>query len=319
MKHFLILLLLTSSLFASAQKIDRKQLLSDVEILSSDVYEGRETGSKGNILAANYIVGRFKKIGLSFYQDSFKHPFTFNNRKGNPVKGTNLMGYVKGRSKNVIVIGAHYDHIGITDSQINNGADDNASGVAGLLAMAEYFKHHKPKNTLLFIAFDAEEMGLQGSYSYIKNPVLDGKRIKMMINMDMISHNDKGELYAAGSHKNPEFREILKEADEDTGIKILFGHDDLKLGKEDWTMQSDQGPFAQKNIPFIYFGVEDHKDYHRPTDEYKNINQEFFYGASNAIINSTIQLDKNLKRINKNIDPVLQRTLKDKMIMKKGQ
>ena len=159
MKHLLILFLLTSSLFASAQKIDRKQLLNDIEILSSDVYEGRETGSKGNILAANYIVSRFKKIGLSFYQDSFKHPFTLNNRKGNPVKGTNLMGYVKGRSKNVIVIGAHYDHIGITDSQINNGADDNASGVAGLLAMAEYFKHHKPKNTLLFIAVQQEFIG----------------------------------------------------------------------------------------------------------------------------------------------------------------
>jgi Zn-dependent M28 family amino/carboxypeptidase len=318
-KYSLILLLLTSTLFASAQKIDRKQLLGDVEILSSDVYEGRKTGSKGNELASNYIVSRFKKIGLSFYQDSFKHPFNFNNGKGNPVKGTNLMGYVKGRSKNVIVVGAHYDHIGITDSLINNGADDNASGVAGLLAMAEYFKHHKPRNTLLFIAFDAEEMGLQGSYSYIKNPVLDGNRIKLMINMDMISHNDKGELYAAGAYKNPEFKEILKEADEDTGIKILFGHDDPKLGKEDWTMQSDQGPFAQNNIPFIYFGVEDHKDYHKPTDDYQNINKDFFYGASNAILNSTIQLDRNLKRINRNIDPAFQRTLKDKIIMKKVQ
>lgn len=318
MKKLLILFLLSTSLYASAQRIDRTQLLSDVETLSSDKFEGRKTGTAGNKMAADYIVNRFKKIGLSFYQDSFKHPFTFNNRKGEELKGTNLIGYIKGRSKNVILISAHYDHIGITNSEINNGADDNASGVAGLLAMAEYFKHHKPKNTLLFIAFDAEEMGLQGSYSYIKNPVLEGDRIKMIINMDMISHNDKGELYAAGAFKNPEIKNILKDADKDTGIKILFGHDDPKLGKDDWTMQSDQGAFAQNNIPFVYFGVEDHKDYHKPTDEFKNINPDFFYSASNAILNSVIKLNKQLRKINKNLAPDFQRTLKDKMIMEKN-
>ncbi|MEO8794317.1 MAG: M20/M25/M40 family metallo-hydrolase [Daejeonella sp.] len=318
MKKLLFLFLLSASLSASAQRIDRSQLLSDVETLSSDKFEGRKTGTVGNKMAADYIVNRFKKIGLSFYQDSFKHPFTFTNRKGEELKGTNLIGYIKGRSKNVILISAHYDHIGITNSEINNGADDNASGVAGLLAMAEYFKHHKPKNTLLFIAFDAEEMGLQGSYAYIKNPVLDGDRIKMIINMDMISHNDKGELYAAGAFKNPEIKNILKDADKETGIKLLFGHDDPKLGKDDWTMQSDQGAFAQNNIPFVYFGVEDHKDYHKPTDEFKNINPDFFYGASNAILNSVIKLNKQLRKINKNLAPDFQRTLKDKMIMEKN-
>ncbi|WP_051189601.1 M20/M25/M40 family metallo-hydrolase [Daejeonella oryzae] len=319
MKKLLVLLLLSSSFYACAQKINRNQLLKDVETLSSDIYEGRKTGSSGNIQAANYIVSRFKNIGLSFYQDSFKHPFTVKTQKGPVIKGTNLIGYIKGRTDHVIIISAHYDHIGITDSLINNGADDNASGVAGLLAMAEYFKKHKPKNTLLFIAFDAEEMGLQGAYAYIKNPVLDGKRIKMIINLDMISHNDKGELYAAGSYKNPEIKSVIKGADKDTGVKILFGHDDPKLGRNDWTMQSDQGPFAQDNIPFIYFGVEDHKDYHKPSDEYQNINADFFYGASNAILNSTIKVDKRLKRIKFNTDSAFQKTLKDKMIMEKDQ
>ncbi|MDB5014636.1 MAG: peptidase, partial [Daejeonella sp.] len=153
-------LILTLALFCSAyaangQNIDRKQLLRDVEILSSDVYEGRKTGTIENGMAAKYIIERFKNIGLTFYQDSFKHPFLFKSKTSENLKGTNLIGYIKGRKKDVIVITAHYDHIGIIKNLINNGADDNASGVAGLLAIAEYYKKHKPKNTLLFIAFDA--------------------------------------------------------------------------------------------------------------------------------------------------------------------
>jgi Zn-dependent M28 family amino/carboxypeptidase len=318
MKKILILAALFASVNVSAQNINRKQLLKDVEILSSDVYEGRKTGTRENQMAANYIVSRFKDIGLNFYQDSFKHPFTFKSPQGKTLNGTNLIGYIKGKSDRVIVISAHYDHIGITNYRINNGADDNASGVAGLLAVATYFKDHKPHNTLMFIAFDAEEMGLQGAYSFIKNPVLDGSRIKMIVNLDMISHNDKGELYAAGAFKNPVLKTVLKNADQETGVKILFGHDDPKLGKDDWTMQSDQGPFAQNNIPFLYFGVEDHQDYHKPTDEYRNINKEFLYGASQAVLNSVIRVDRQLKKIIRKLKPAVQPTLKDKMIMKEN-
>ncbi|NEU09439.1 M28 family peptidase [Flavihumibacter sp. R14] len=309
-----MMLSLFASATVSAQNINRKQLLKDVEILSSDVYEGRKTGTVENRMAANYVVSRFKEIGLNFYQDSFKHPFTFQTRNKKTMNGTNLIGYIKGRSDRVIIVGAHYDHVGITNSLINNGADDNASGVAGLLAIATYFKQHKPDNTLMFIAFDAEEMGLQGAFSYLKNPVIDVSRIKMMINMDMISHNDKGELYAAGAFKTPVLKKVMEDADKDTGAKILFGHDDPKLGNNDWTMQSDQGPFAQNNIPFLYFGVEDHQDYHKPTDEYRNINKDFFYGASQAILNSVIRVDKQLKKVMKSIQPS-PKSLKDKMIM----
>ena len=301
MKPLMLFLCLLASVTVSAQNVDRKQLLRDVEILSSDVYEGRKTGTKENQMAADYIAGRFKDLGLNYYQDSFKHPFSFVTRSKKKVDGTNLVGYIKGKSDRVIIIGAHYDHVGISNSLIYNGADDNASGVAGLLAIAAYYKEHKPDNTLFFIAFDAEEMGLQGAYAYLKNPVIDASRIKMMINMDMISHNDKGELYAAGTFKNPVLKKILKDADKNTGVKIIFGHDDPKLGRDDWTMQSDQGPFAQNNIPFLYFGVEDHKDYHQPSDEYQNINKDFFYGASQAILNSVISSDKQLKKVIKGL------------------
>ncbi len=297
MKKLIKILLIFSIYSANAQNINRQILLNDIETLSSDKYEGRKTGSRGNALAAEYIINRFKEIGLKSYNRDFKHPFMFKNRRNEEINGVNLIGYIKGKSEEVIVISAHYDHVGINNSEIFNGADDNASGVAAILSIAKYFKVNKPKNTLLFIAFDAEEMGLQGAYSFLKYPLPSRESIKLNINLDMVSHNDKSEIYAAGTFKTPIIKDILKLADKNTGITIKFGHDEPGTGKDDWTMQSDHGPFAKENIPFVYFGVEDHDDYHKPSDDFTNINQDFFHSASLAILKSIISLDKNLSRI----------------------
>jgi Zn-dependent M28 family amino/carboxypeptidase len=298
MKKLTFVLLILSNYSIYAQKIDRNTLLNDVKTLSSDSFEGRKTGSAGNFKAADYITNRFDKIGLKSYNENYKHPFIIRNRRNEQIKGINLIGYIKGKSEKVIIISAHYDHVGINNSEIFNGADDNASGVAAILASAKYFSENKPNNTLLFIAFDAEEMGLQGAYSFLNNPPLSKELIKLNINLDMVSHNDKSELYAAGTFKTPAIKDIIQHADHQTGISIKFGHDQPDMGKDDWTMQSDHGPFAKENIPFLYFGVEDHVDYHKPSDDFENINPNFFYSASTAILKSIISLDKNLDRIN---------------------
>jgi Zn-dependent M28 family amino/carboxypeptidase len=298
MKKLTFVLLILSNYSIYAQKIDRNTLLNDVQTLSSDSFEGRKTGSAGNFKAADYITNRFYKIGLKSYNENYKHPFIIRNRRNEQIKGINLIGYIKGKSEKVIIISAHYDHVGINNSEIFNGADDNASGVAAILASAKYFSENKPNNTLLFIAFDAEEMGLQGAYSFLNNPPLSKELIKLNINLDMVSHNDKSELYAAGTFKTPAIKDIIQHADHQTGISIKFGHDQPDMGKDDWTMQSDHGPFAKENIPFLYFGVEDHVDYHKPSDDFENINPNFFYSASTAILKSIISLDKNLDRIN---------------------
>ena len=300
MKKLLITIALLSGFFANAQDIDRSKLLIDIETLSSDLYAGRKTGTDGNKASAEYISARFKEAGLKSFQDNYRHPFSFKNRKAELINGTNLIGFVKGKTDDVIVISAHYDHVGVNNSQIYNGADDNASGVSVLLGIAEYYKVHKPLNTLLFIAFDAEEMGLQGAYAFLKEPLPSKKSIIMNVNMDMVSHNDKSELYAVGTYKTPILKEIIENSDDNTGINILFGHDLPDSGKDDWTMQSDQGPFAKENIPFIYFGVEDHDDYHKPTDKFANINQNFFHSASIAILRSITKLDKDLNKIKAN-------------------
>lgn len=267
------------------------QLLKDVETLSSDTYEGRKTGTKGNEMAKTYIINRFKELGLKSFPNHLNYIQNFNvSSKKSTISGKNIIGYISGKSDNVIVISAHYDHVGVINNEIYNGADDNASGVAALLKYAAYFSKHKPNNTLIFAAFDAEEMGLQGAKAFVDNPPVNLSKVKINLNMDMISHNDKGELYACGTFKYPELKKYCIITNPD--IKILFGHDDPKQGHDDWTNQSDQGAFNAKNIPFLYFGVEDHKDYHKESDEYTNINKTFFVDAANAILEIINNIDK---------------------------
>jgi len=297
MKPLITLLLLIVTLTSSAQRVDRDKLIRDIQTLSSADFEGRKTGTKGNKMAADFISSRFKALGIRAYQDSFFHSFSFKNRQNVAIDGRNVIGFIKGKSDRAIVISAHYDHMGINDTGVFYGADDNASGVAAMLAFAEYFSKNPPKHTLLFVAFDAEESGLRGAAAFVKNPTIDKKSIALNVNMDMIAHNDKNELYASGTYKHPVIKTIIEGQDKDTGIKILFGHDLPDSGKEDWTMQSDQGPFAAENIPFVYFGVEDHKDYHKITDTFANINLDFYYNASRAILKSIIQLDKRLDEV----------------------
>lgn len=313
MKKLLFVALIALSSCATTKKETafnaEGKLLKDIETLSSDEFEGRRTGTKGAELARNYILNRFNEIGLQKLdgKSSFIEDFSFTRRNStSPIEGKNIVGMIKGSTNKAIVITAHYDHIGINNNEIFNGADDNASGVGALLHIASYYAKNKPKHTLVFVAFDAEEMGLQGAHAFVKAPTIPLEDIRMNINMDMISNNDKGEIYAVGTFKYPELKPLITSNNPE--LKILFGHDDPKQGRDDWTNQSDQGAFNAKNIPFIYFGVEDHAHYHKATDEFKTINQKFYINASNAILNVVKNLDKALA--------VDQSALKSKLIMK---
>ena len=294
MKQILLCLFIALQIGCSTVKDTKTtdtQLLKDVEILSSDEYEGRKSGTKGSELSRAYLTKRLKEIGIDALPSLNGYEQNFNIKTRNSVtKGVNLISYIQGKSDDVIVISAHYDHIGIINNEVYNGADDNASGVAALLSFAKYFKDNKPNNTLIFALFDAEEIGLQGAKAFVANPPVALEKIKLNINMDMISHNDKAELYAVGTFKNPQLKSYLTTTN--PNVKLMLGHDDPKLGHDDWTNQSDQGAFNAKNIPFIYFGVEDHKDYHKATDEFKNINQTFYINAVSVIREVIVNIDK---------------------------
>jgi Zn-dependent M28 family amino/carboxypeptidase len=312
MKLYLLLPLALSlgcnAVKTSNQPVFADQLLKDVKTLSSDAYEGRKTGTKGGELARNYIGKRFKEIGLKSFPllNSYQQAFSFSGIDDPKINGKNVIGYLPGRSANIMVVSAHYDHLGIINGKVYNGADDNASGVAGLLKIAAHYAKNKPNYTIIFAAFDAEEYGRKGSDYFVNHLPVDIKRIKLNLNLDMISHNDKGELYATGTYKYPQLKNYISTSVPD--LKIMFGHDNPKLGIDDWTDQSDQSAFNAKNIPFIYFGIEDHKDYHKESDEFENINQPFFINAANAILEITDRIDKNM---------MLETSAREKVIMNK--
>lgn len=284
------------------------QLLSDVKELSSDAYQGRKTGTAGAEMAREYITKRYQEIGLQPFTslNGFEQSFNFKDEQGKAMQGTNLVAYIPGKSDEVMVISAHYDHLGVINGEIFNGADDNASGVAAIFKIAEHYSKAKPNHTIIFVAFDAGEQGWKGSDAFVATPPVKLDKIRMNINLDMISHSDKGEIYASGTYKYPELRKYLVQSN--PALRILFGHDNPKQKVDDWTYQSDQGAFDAVNIPWIYFGVEDHKDYHKASDKYENINTDFFISAANAILEVVDNIDRQ-----KNIQAIF----REKLQMKK--
>jgi Zn-dependent M28 family amino/carboxypeptidase len=277
--------------------LDARQLLADARTLSSDEMEGREAGRAGGARARAYVVERFKEAGLKPFGASYLQPFAFSRRgEAGRREGANVVGYVPGtaRADTCIVVSAHYDHLGVRDGQTFNGADDNASGVAGLLALAAHFVRKPPRHSIIFVAFDAEEAGGDGAKHFVSAPPVDLKRVALNVNLDMIGRNDKGELYAAGAHHHPFLRPLVERVAARAPVRLLQGHDDPKLGRDDWTFQSDHGAFHRAGVPFLYFGVEDHRDYHRPTDDFENLSPEFFVRAAETVLAAVELLDAEL-------------------------
>lgn len=294
--------------------LDKETLLEDIKILSHDSLEGRGFSKPGNYKAQKFISEKFKEIGLEpLEHDEFiqEFPYTFSGKRRHrmfPIKnvnedfsnvadttviGGNVVGKITGNIKKTIVITGHLDHLGIRGGKIYNGADDDASGTAALFAIAAYFKENKPKHSLIFAAVDAEEIGSLGADYWLKN-YKNKQDILLNINMDMIAHNDNNQLYAAGLYHYPQLKEPLQNIE--SPITLLFGHDnpnDKTL--DDWTFSSDHRIFHKEKIPFIYFGVEDHKDYHKATDTFENINKEFYVDAVKLIIEVTKNFDAFLK------------------------
>ena len=278
---------------AAAAAVDSVRLLRDISILAADSMEGRGTGTMGAERARRYLLPALREAGLRTFGDSYERPFSYSTREGT-APGINLVGWVPGttRASRAIVIVAHYDHVGIRDGRIYNGADDNASGTSVLLALARHFSAHPPRHTLIFLAADAEEVGLRGARAFVAGSPFPRDSIMLAINMDMVSRNAAGELYAAGSYHTPALEPVLRAVAANAPVKLLLGHDrpDLPAG-EDWTQSSDHGPFHAAGIPFVYFGVEDHPDYHQPTDDVERIDPGFFVRATRTILSAVIALD----------------------------
>jgi len=257
------------------------QLKKDVGYLASDALEGRETGTHGGEMAAAYIAKRMAELKLKpmgdngSYQQEFALPqFDPHNphQSTSVVKGSNVIGFMDHGAQNTIVIGAHYDHLGyggfgslyIGDvPQIHNGADDNASGVAGLLYLADICKQFKHHN-FLFIAFAGEERGLLGSNYYVKHATTDLSHVSFMLNMDMIGRlKPERALAISGVGTAPEWMPVLEKLHIDS-IQIVT--------TESGVGPSDHTSFYNEGIPVLHFFTGQHEDYHKPSDDTELIN-----------------------------------------------
>ncbi len=265
--------------------LDSSQIVNDIKYLAGNDCLGRKPGTVGHLKAYEYILNSMRVLGLDSLENSMVQTFAGTNINGTTI-GKNILGYVKGTqfTQQYIVVTAHYDHLGVKTNGTYFGADDNASGVACLIAMAKYFKLHPHKYSIIFAALDREETGLEGAYNLVDflKTKLTLVSIKFNLNMDMISRSNANEIFVSGLSHNPEYKKFVDEIQPKTNVKVLMGHDAGSL-KNDWTNQSDHSAFHQKNIPFLYFGMEDHADYHAPTDTFDKINISFYIENCNII------------------------------------
>jgi len=288
-------------------KLDALSLLGDVRALSAPAMEGRAIGTPGGRKAREYLAGRYAAIGLEPVGKDHGQQFSFTPGRGirfwsakfwetpQPVAGVNLIGRIRGSvdPDKYLVITAHYDHLGILDGQLYPGADDNASGVAAMLATAEYFRAHPPRHSLLFVAFDGEELGLSGSEAFIAQPPIALDAMLLNINLDMLSRNSAGEIFICGLYANPQLRALVDPVRATAVPTILYGHDYPRpfWNHDDWTDQSDHSAFNEAGIPFLYLGVEDYPDYHQPTDTFERLDQKFYVAVANTAVDLVLALD----------------------------
>jgi Zn-dependent M28 family amino/carboxypeptidase len=287
----------------SSKLIDADQLLLDLKTLSADDMEGRQPGTPGGAKARAYVLERFKASGIQPFGASYEVPFVFTAGRGAAAaarEGVNVVGRIDGARtpRRYIVITAHFDHVGVRNGVVFNGADDNASGTAALFAVAKYFSARKPSNSLIFSAFDAEESGLRGARAFVAAPPVEASALAVNLNMDMIGRDPDNLLYVVGTYTQPFLKPFIERIAAKAPVKLVMGHDDpTKKDVEDWTGDSDHKAFCDAKIPCLYFGVEDFANHHKATDDYATMTHDFYVRAVETMVRAVEEFDANLDAI----------------------
>ena len=298
--HWMTIQEITTYNVVTTSIVDINELLGMQKKLASDAFLGRRAGD--NHLAQELITAYFEEIPLERFNDSYQSSFLFaDENTGRETEGKNIIGYIKGTTypDKYLVIGAHYDHLGIINDEIYHGADDNASGTSALLVLAKYFDAYKPEHSMIFAAFDAEEQGHHGSKHFVENPPVEISKILVNFNFDMISRNSKNEIYVVGTLIYPQLKPLIEKASFNSPLMVSYGHDDPDDKTKDyWMESSDNASFFEKDIPNITFSVEDHRDYHKPTDHFENIDSVFYRDVVQLIVKSLEMIDENFPGVN---------------------
>lgn len=282
---------------------DSQQVMIDVTYLASDMLEGRMTGTKGEALAADYLSMRMQQLNLDpqpgheTYVQSFDFEMRQNPHGGEAqaVTGKNVVGFINNNAEETIIIGAHYDHLGYGnfsslhtgEPAVHNGADDNASGTAALLYLAEKLQREGgPRNrNYLFIAFSAEELGLVGSKRWVAAARGD-LDIVAMFNMDMVGRlrNKKNVLAVYGTGTSPLWNPALDQAEKMLGLVTV--RDSSGVGGSDHTS------FYLDDIPVLAAFTGQHSDYHKPSDDAELIDYGGIVKVSEMLYSIMEKLDQ---------------------------
>lgn len=274
--------------------ITASELEKHLYIVAADSMQGRDTGSEGQKKAGKYLISEYQKMGISFpkgtksfYQNV---PAAFMKRSYSPTPNDseNIWAFIEGTEKpeEIVVISAHYDHVGTKNGEIYNGADDDGSGTVALLEIAQAFKKAKsegngPKRSILFLHVTGEEKGLHGSRYYAENPLFPLKNTIANINIDMIGRRDalhkntNNYVYVVGSDRLSTDLHKINEATNAkyTKLKLDYKYNDLN-DPERIYYRSDHYNFAKNGIPSIFYYNGSHADYHMPGDTPDKIEYE---------------------------------------------
>lgn len=290
-----------------AKTITPKELSEHVYTISSNDFGGRATGELGQKKAAELIKEFYQNLEIPSPLGNENYfqiiPKSFLPDKTNASE--NILAFIEGSEKpeEIIIISAHYDHLGITkDGLINNGADDNASGTSALFEMAQAFKMaeadgYHPKRSILLLHLTAEEIGKQGSEYYVTHPIFPLENTVVNLNIDMIGRiddehiNNKDYLYLIGSDRLSNELHYLSEKVNHTFFDMNL---DYKYNTENdsnrFYERSDHYNFAIHNIPIIFYFNGTHADYHKPTDTPDKIDYELLARRTKLIFITAWQL-----------------------------
>lgn len=268
--------------FINAELIHR-----DIAFLADDRFQGRFCRSDEAREVADYLADRFRAAGCEPVAggDGFFHGVQ------DPAMAPNVIARRPGRGGGIVLITAHYDHLKPASTgtdRIYNGADDNASGVAGVLAIADALHRSKFKTeaSIIFIAFTGEEAGLRGSRHVAGAPPFKLADVRAMFNMDMISRGEEDLIFIDGGKEAGPLREALRRANDVGRLGLRMKFDE----HPDWLMRSDQGPFIKRNVPAVLFSVEDHPDYHQVTDHADRVLPKLAERVSKSVLLATMEL-----------------------------
>ncbi|MEL4455146.1 M28 family metallopeptidase [Lutimonas vermicola] len=304
-----------------AEQIKTEDLKEHLFLLSSDILEGRKTGDKKQKLAVNYFTAYYEHLGLLApdeypeYTQMIPKEY-FENRSEGP--SPNVLAFIEGSKfpNEVVIISAHYDHLGMKGDEVYNGADDNASGSSAVMELAQSFQLAKkqgngPKRSILFIHFTGEEIGLFGSKYYTENPVFSLDSTIVDLNIDMLGRIDdkykgkKDYVYLIGSNRlSADLHDLSENTNKKyTNLKLDYTYNNVN-DPNNYYERSDHYNFAKNNIPVIFYFNGSHEDYHRITDTPDKINFDILALRTRFVFYTAWEIANREERLELNADKI---------------